>query len=89
MHGENVERIVDPKPVLDHPGRDATRDAAHDPDRYGADRPDIARRLSDGRYSIIAGLKAVLAGNFRVPEIRALYEATFFVGLRKAGMPEE
>ena len=24
-----------------------------------------------------------------VPKIRALYEATYFVGLRKAGMPEE
>ena len=23
------------------------------------------------------------------PKIRALYEATYFVGLRKAGMPEE
>jgi hypothetical protein len=45
--------------------------------------------LSDGSYSSIARLKAVLVGNFRVPEIRALYEATFFVGLRKAGMPEE
>jgi hypothetical protein len=24
-----------------------------------------------------------------VPKIRALFEATYFVGLRKAGMPEE
>jgi len=24
-----------------------------------------------------------------VPKIRALYEATYFTGLRKAGMPEE
>jgi hypothetical protein len=24
-----------------------------------------------------------------VPKIRALYEATFFAGLRKAGVPEE
>jgi hypothetical protein len=24
-----------------------------------------------------------------VPKIRALYEATYFAGLRKAGMPEE
>jgi hypothetical protein len=45
--------------------------------------------LSDGSYLSIARLKAALVGNFRVPEIRALYEATFFVGLRKAGMPEE
>ena len=46
-----------------------------------------ARHLSrDGRYSSIAGLTAV--GYFGVPRIRALFEATFFAGLRKAGMPE-
>ena len=27
--------------------------------------------------------------NWGVPKIRALYEATYFTGLRKAGMPEE
>jgi adenylate cyclase len=47
-----------------------------------------ARRLSgDDRLSSIARLKAV--GNFGVPKIRALREATFFAGLRKAGVPEE
>ena len=47
-----------------------------------------ARRLSgDGRYSSIAHLKAV--GDFGVPSVRALFEATYFVGLRKAGVPEE
>jgi TolB-like protein/class 3 adenylate cyclase len=47
-----------------------------------------ARKLSrDDRYSNLARLKAI--GYFEVPKIRALYEATYFVGLRKAGMPEE
>ena len=47
-----------------------------------------ARRLSgDGRYSSFARLKAIVY--FGVPKIRALYEATYFAGLRKAGMPEE
>jgi tetratricopeptide (TPR) repeat protein len=47
-----------------------------------------ARRLSsDGRFSSIARLMAV--GNWGVPKIRALFEATYFAGLRKAGMPEE
>ena len=47
-----------------------------------------ARRLSlDGRYSSIARLQAT--GHFGVPKIRALFEATYFAGLRKAGMPEE
>jgi adenylate cyclase len=47
-----------------------------------------ARRLSgDDRFSSIARLKAV--GYFGVPSVRALFEATYFEGLRKAGMPEE
>jgi len=46
-----------------------------------------ARKLSgDDRYSSIARLKA---RHWGVPKIRALYEATYFAGLRKAGMPEE
>ena len=46
-----------------------------------------ARRLSgDGRFASIARLKA--AKYWGVPRVRALYEATLFAGLRKAGMPE-
>src|SRR5436190_2644310 len=44
------------------------------------------QRLSDGRYSSIARLKA--AGQWGVPAVQALFEATYFAGLRKAGMPE-
>jgi TolB-like protein/Flp pilus assembly protein TadD len=47
-----------------------------------------ARGLSrDGRYSSIARLKA--AGHFGVPQIRALVENNLFLGLCKAGIPEE
>jgi adenylate cyclase len=47
-----------------------------------------ARRLSgDDRYSSIARLKAV--EYFAAPKVRALFEATYFAGLRKAGVPEE
>ena len=47
-----------------------------------------ARGLSsDDRYSSIARLRT--AGPFGVPKIRALFEATYFVGLRKAGVAEE
>ena len=45
-----------------------------------------AQRLSDGRYASIARLKA--AGHWGVPEIAALFETTYFAGLRQAGMPE-
>jgi hypothetical protein len=47
-----------------------------------------ARRLSN-RYSSIAGLKAAPQISLEAPKLRALAEATYFAGLRKAGMPEE
>jgi tetratricopeptide (TPR) repeat protein len=48
-----------------------------------------ARRLSsDDRYTSLARLRAVV-GYWGVPKIRALFEATLFVGLRLAGMPRE
>jgi tetratricopeptide (TPR) repeat protein len=47
-----------------------------------------ALRLSgDERYSSITRLNA--ARYWGVPKVRALFEATYFAGLRKAGMPEE
>jgi TolB-like protein/class 3 adenylate cyclase/Tfp pilus assembly protein PilF len=47
-----------------------------------------ARRMADDdRYSSIAHLKA--GEYFGTPKVQALFEATFFAGLRKAGMPEE
>jgi tetratricopeptide (TPR) repeat protein len=49
-----------------------------------------ARRLSGGDpFSSIAQLRAHPGPWWGVPKIRALVEATFFAGLRKAGMPEE
>jgi len=45
-----------------------------------------AQRLSDGRYASIAHLKA--ASQWGVPEIAAMFEKTYFAGLRLAGMPE-
>jgi adenylate cyclase len=47
-----------------------------------------ARRLAgEGSFSSIARLRA--RGSWGAPKIQALYEATYFVGLRKAGVPEE
>jgi TolB-like protein len=46
-----------------------------------------ARNLaSDDCYSSIARLRAV--GPFGGPKIRALFEATYFIGLRRAGVPD-
>ena len=49
-----------------------------------------SRRLDGGDlFSSIAHLKAHPGAWWGVPKIRALFETTFFAGLRKAGMPEE
>jgi hypothetical protein len=54
-----------------------------------------ARRLvGDDRFSSIIRLKTVgffsaMPLYFGEPEVRTLFEITFFTGLRKAGMPEE
>jgi hypothetical protein len=42
---------------------------------------------NDDRYSSIAHLKAI--GTWGVPKVEALFDATLFAGLRKAGIPEE
>jgi len=49
-----------------------------------------ARRLDAGTlYSSIAHLKAFPGAWWGVPKTRALFEATYFAVLRKAGMPDE
>jgi tetratricopeptide (TPR) repeat protein len=52
-----------------------------------------ARKLSrDDRFSSIARLRPTGlfgSGSWGVPKVSALFEATYFAGLRKAGIPEE
>jgi TolB-like protein/class 3 adenylate cyclase/Tfp pilus assembly protein PilF len=55
-------------------------------ERAGAELAEARRLRGERSYSSIARLKSF--GYFGVPKVRALYEATYFVGLRKAGMPE-
>ena len=48
---------------------------------------ELARKLcADDRYSSIARLKTI--GPFGAPKISALFEATYLIGLRKAGLPD-
>ena len=54
--------------------------------RAAAELSEARRLAADARYSSIARLQAVYIG---LRKIRDLYEATYFAGLRKAGMPEE
>jgi hypothetical protein len=68
----------------------ADEDGTHE--RLKALRRELAeaRRLAvDGRFSSIVRLKAFHGPWWGAPKVRALYEATYFAGLRKAGMPEE
>jgi hypothetical protein len=49
-----------------------------------------ARWLSaDDRYSTLAHLRAVEYFGAPVPKVTTLLEATYFAGLRKAGLPEK
>ena len=56
-------------------------------ERAAAELAEARKLNADGRFASIASLKA--ARFWGVPKIRALFETTFFAGLRKAGMPEE
>jgi tetratricopeptide (TPR) repeat protein len=56
-------------------------------ERAAAELAEARRLSSDNRFSSLARLEA--ARSWGVPKTRALYEATYFAGLRKVGMPEE
>jgi TolB-like protein/class 3 adenylate cyclase/tetratricopeptide (TPR) repeat protein len=64
-----------------------------EPERAAAELAEARRLSGDNRYSSMARLLAAgysgSRGYWGVPKIRALFEATYFAGLRKAGMPEE
>jgi adenylate cyclase len=55
--------------------------------RAAAELAEARRLVGDDRFSSIARLHA--ADYLGVPNVRALFEATYFAGLRKAGVPEE
>jgi TolB-like protein/class 3 adenylate cyclase len=56
-------------------------------DRAAAELAETRERLGEGSFPSIAQMKA--HGYWGVPKIDALFEATYFAGLRKAGVPEE
>jgi adenylate cyclase len=55
-------------------------------ERAAAELAEARRLRGDGSFSSIARLRRIYWG---VPAVRELYEATYFAGLRKAGVPEE
>jgi tetratricopeptide (TPR) repeat protein len=62
-------------------------------EKAAANLAEARRVYPDGRYASIARRKAQGVGGapgyWGVPKVAALFEATYFAGLRKAGMPEE
>jgi adenylate cyclase len=56
-------------------------------DRAAAELADARRLLGEGSFPSLAQMKA--HGYWGVPKIQAMFEATYFAGLRKAGVPEE
>jgi tetratricopeptide (TPR) repeat protein len=77
----------------EHPGPHARLASAYayapkgDIERAVAELAEARRLAGRERYSTIVRLRAVQY--LGVPKVRALFEATYFAGLRKAGMPEE
>ena len=65
----------------------------NEPERAAAELAEARKLSGDDRYSSMARLKtAGYSGSHNywgVPEVRALFEATYFAGLRKVGVPEE
>jgi adenylate cyclase len=56
-------------------------------ERAAAELAEARGLRGEGSFSSIARMRTT--GYWGVPKTRALFEATYFVGLRKAGMPEE
>jgi adenylate cyclase len=81
-------RAANPQLPFVHAGLAAAYGLNGETERAAAELAEARRLSADDRHSSIARLKAI--GNFQgVPKILALGEATYFAGLRKAGMPEE
>jgi tetratricopeptide (TPR) repeat protein len=84
-----LEKAVSASPALPyvHAYRASAYGLKGETERAAAELAE-ARKLNGGDlFSNIAHVKA--GWGWGVPKIRALLEATYFAGLRKAGMPEE
>jgi TolB-like protein/class 3 adenylate cyclase len=87
IHWLERARNANPAMHLHHAWLAATYALKGDIERAAFELAQARSLSSDDRYSSIARLQA--SGYFAAPTVRALFETTFFAGLRKAGMPEE
>jgi tetratricopeptide (TPR) repeat protein len=80
-------RNADPRQPYNHAFLASAYGLKGELDRAAAELAEARRLFGDDRFSSIARLRTT--ENWGVPKIRALVEATYFAGLRKAGVPEE
>jgi tetratricopeptide (TPR) repeat protein len=80
-------RSLSPRVAFTHADLAAAYALKGETERAAAELAKARSLSSDDRYSSIARMKAKSWVSNSVPKIRALIDATYFVGLRKAGMP--
>ena len=83
-----LEKAINANPKLSQPHAllAAAYALKNETERAAAEVAEARRLRGEGSYSSIARIRT---GYWGVPKIRALVEATYFAGLRKAGVPEE
>jgi len=84
---EKARSAVPAEPIA-HSSLAAAYALSGDLDRAGNELTDARRLRGEGSFLTIAKMKPGVWSSIS-PKTRALYEATYFAGLRKAGMPEE
>ena len=84
--GSKKARNADPESWGRHAKLAAAYALKGENERAAAELGEARKLVGDDRYSSISRLSR---RNFGVPKVRALVEATYFAGLRKAGVPEE
>jgi len=82
-------RSAAPARSFNHSALAAVYALSGDLDRAATELAEARRLRGEGSFSSIAKMKAGGFWRSLSAKTRALYEATYFAGLRKAGMPEE
>src|SRR5215471_7633701 len=80
-------RVANPSLQVVHAALASAYGLEGETERAAAELAEARRLAGEGSYSSIASMLA--RRNWGVPKIRALFENTYLVGLRKAGMPEK